>query len=74
MAVHFDFIVDDVDAENIFFSIRNDALKCDEYIMDAMTRKDISEEYRQSTIDAWRASKSYTLGLLELMKNTRVEE
>lgn len=74
MAVHFDFIVDDVDAENIFYSIRNDALRCDEHILDLMTQQDITEEYRQRMIAGYRTSKAYTLGLLELMKNTRIPE
>jgi len=74
MAVHFDFIVDDVDAENIFFSIRNDALRNDERIMDLMTQKDISDDYRAAMIAACERSKEYTLSLLELMKNTQVKE
>lgn len=72
--VHFNFIVEDVDAENIFFSIRNDALRNDERIMDLMARKDISDDYRTAMIAACERSRDYTLSLLELMKNTRAKE
>ena len=40
--IHFDFIVEDVDAENIMCALRDYALKNDEDIMDYEARKDLT--------------------------------
>ncbi len=72
MAVHFDFVVEDVDAENICMVIRDTALRNDELIIEYMTRADLTEAQRNSHIEWLRANKAYMLGLIEQMKNTRV--
>lgn len=72
--IHFDFIVEDVDAENLMWAIRNSALRNDEAIMDYMARTDLTQEQKDSYIDWLKANKAYMLGLIEKMTNTRVEE
>jgi hypothetical protein len=60
--IHFDFVVEDVDAENIVGAIRDAAL----------ARTDLSEEQRDGYISWHRANKEYMLGLVEKMTNRRV--
>lgn len=72
--IHFDFTVEDVDAENLMWAIRNSALRNDESIMDYMVREDLTQEQKDSYIDWFKANKAYMLGLIEKMTNTRVEE
>jgi len=71
--IHFDFVVEDVDAENIVRAIRDVALRNDEYIMEAMANPDLTEEQRASYISWHQANKEYVLGLVEKMTNRRVE-
>ena len=72
--IHFDFIVEDVDAENIMWAIRESALRNDEHIMDYEARTDLTQEQKDSYISWLNANKAYMLGLIEKMTNTRVEE
>jgi hypothetical protein len=72
--IHFDFIVEDVDAENLMSAIRESALRNDMSIMDYETRTDLTREQKDSYIDWLKANKAYMLGLIEKMTNTRVEE
>ncbi len=72
--IHFDFIVEDVDAENLMWAIRESALRNDETIMDYMARTDLTQEQKDSYINWLKANKAYMLGLIEKMTNTRVEE
>jgi hypothetical protein len=72
--IHFDFIVEDVDAENIMWAIRESALRNDEHIMDYEARTDLTQEQKDSYISWLKANKEYMLGLIEKMTNTRVEE
>ena len=72
--IHFNFIVEDVDAENLMWAIRESALRNDEAIMDYMARTDLTQEQKDSYIDWLKANKAYMLGLIEKMTNTRVEE
>jgi hypothetical protein len=72
--IHFDFIVEDVDAENLMWAIRESALRNDEAIMDYEARTDLTQEQKDSYIDWLKANKAYMLGLIEKMTNTRVEE
>ena len=72
--IHFDFIVEDVDAENIMWALRDYALKNDEDIMDYEARKDLTQEQKDSYVNCHKANKAYMLGLIEKMTNTRVEE
>jgi hypothetical protein len=72
--IHFDFIVEDVDAENLMWAIRESALRNDEHIMDYEARTDLTQEQKDSYIDWLKANKAYMLGLIEKMTNTRVEE
>lgn len=74
MTVKFEFIMEDVDAENLMRTVRNDALRNDDHIMDYMCREDLTEEQRDNYIQACLARKSYQLGLLEQMTNTWVKE
>ena len=73
MAVHFDFVVEDVDAENIVMAIRDSALRNDELIMDYMSRSDLDEHQKSCYINWLKANKEYMLGLIEKMHNTRIE-
>jgi hypothetical protein len=72
--IHFNFIVEDVDAENLMWAIRNSALRNDEAIMDYEARTDLTQEQKDSYIDWLKANKAYMLGLIEKMTTTRVEE
>ena len=72
--IHFDFIVEDVDAENLMWVIRESALRNDEHIMDYEARADLTQEQKESYISWLKANKEYMLGLIEKMTNTRVEE
>jgi hypothetical protein len=72
--IHFDFIVEDVDAENLMWAIRESALRNDEHIMDYEARTDLTQEQKDSYISWLKANKAYMLGLIEKMTNTRVEE
>jgi hypothetical protein len=72
--IHFDFIVEDVDAENLMWAIRESALRNDEHIMDYEARTDLTQEQKDSYISWLKANKAYMLGLIEKMTNTRIEE
>jgi hypothetical protein len=72
--IHFNFIVEDVDAENLMWAIRESALRNDEHIMDYEARTDLTQEQKDSYISWLKANKAYMLGLIEQMTNTRVEE
>lgn len=74
MAVKFEFVMEDVDAENLIWAVRNDALRNDELIMDYMARQDLTEDQRNSYIQHLESIKVYQLGLIKKMTNTRVEE
>lgn len=69
MAVHFDFIVDDVDAENIANCISAAVFKCDAEIL-----KIIGDKDKEPYIEWFEAHKKYLLSLAKKMTNTRVEE
>lgn len=71
--IHFDFIVEDVDAENLMWAIRESALRNDERIMDYEARTDLTQEQKNSYISWLNSNKAYMLGLIEKMTNTRVE-
>jgi hypothetical protein len=72
--IHFDFIVEDVDAENLMWAIRESALRNDEHIMNYEARQDLTREQKDSYISWLKANKEYMLGLIEKMTNTRIEE
>jgi hypothetical protein len=72
--IHFNFIVEDVDAENLMWAIRNSALRNDEAIMNYEARQDLTREQKDSYISWLKANKEYMLGLIEKMTNTRIEE
>jgi len=55
--IHFNFIVEDVDAENLMWAIRESALRNDEAIMDYMARTDLTQEQKDSYIDWLTANK-----------------
>jgi len=73
MAVKFEFVMEDVDAENIMWAIRESALRNDEHIMHYEARTDLTQEQKDSYISWLKANKAYMLGLIEKMTNTRVE-
>ncbi len=72
--IHFDFIVEDVDAENLMWAIRESALRNDEHIMDYEARTDLTQEQKDSYIKYFKDGKAYMLGLIEKMTNTRIEQ
>lgn len=72
MAIKFEFILEDEDAENLIWAIRGYALRNDEYILDQFARQDLTEEQRTLYIQAYKESKEYFLGLIGKMTNTRV--
>lgn len=70
--IKFEFTVDDVDAQNIFFALNDAARKNDEHILEWMSKPDISEEQRASYIDWHQRNKEYILGLIAQMTNWKV--
>ena len=72
--IKFEFTMEDVDAENLMWAIRESALRNDEHIMDYEARTDLTQEQKDSYISWLKANKEYMLGLIEKMTNTRVEE
>ena len=74
MTVKFEFVMEDVDAENLIWAVRDSALRSDEHIMEYMARRDLTEGQRDSYIYALNDRKVYILSLIEQMTNTRVEE
>ena len=73
MAVHFNFVMEDIDAENIITALRDSALRNDEMIMKYMCREDLDQHQKNSYIIWLKANKEYMLGLINKMTNTRVE-
>jgi len=74
MTVKFEFTMEDVDAENLIWAIRDSALRNDISILDYMVREDLTQEQKDVYIKYFEDGKAYTLGLIEQMTNTRVEE
>jgi hypothetical protein len=66
--------MEDVDAENLMWAIRESALRNDEYIIKYMARQDMTEEQKEPYIKYFKDGKAYMLGLIEKMTNTRIEE
>jgi hypothetical protein len=66
--------VEDVDAENIMWALRDYALKNDEHKISYMARTDLTAEQKESYYQALDANKAYMLGLIDQMTNTRVKE
>jgi hypothetical protein len=67
MSVHFDFVVSDVDAENILNCMSAAITKCDEEILEMW-----GDKTKESYVKWFKAHKEYLLGLTMKMKNTRV--
>ena len=72
--IKFEFTMEDVDAENLMWAIRESALRNDEYIIKYMARQDMTEEQKEPYIKYFKDGKAYMLGLIEKMTNTRIEE
>jgi hypothetical protein len=68
--IHFDFIVDDVDAENILLAVRSSALKSLELAAKEMCKDSPSE----SIIEAYNRDYEYMLSLIAKMTNNRVQD
>jgi len=64
--IHFDFIVNDVDAENIINCITNEASRSDKKILDAIAAGDTTLK------EAYIKDRDYLLSLRDKMKNTRL--
>ena len=67
--IHFDFIVSDVDAENIMGCIQTEIVNCHMKI-----QKCIVAEDAQKVIDAYNSRIEYLEELKTRMHNSRVEE
>jgi hypothetical protein len=74
MTVKFEFTMEDVDAENLIWAIRDSALRNDISILDYMVREDLTQEQKDVYIKYFEDGKAYTLDLIDQMTNTRVEE
>jgi hypothetical protein len=66
--IHFDFIVDDREAETVMHLIHDEISVCNMEIMDCM-----SEGNREADILYYRNRIKYIENLLEKMSNSRVE-
>ncbi len=67
--IHFDFIVSDADAENIFAIMRDRIVENNVIIM-----KMIGKSGQEDSIVDYRQDNEYLEGLIQKMTNTRVEE
>ena len=74
MAVHFDFVMEDIDAENMLRALHDRACDYSEDIMEYTVRTDITEEYRKSAIAALRRIQADAFRLIKLMNNEKVRE
>jgi hypothetical protein len=63
----------DKDAENLFDAVRAYALKNDESIMECMVAEHMTQLQKDLHIEIFTLEKEYLLGLIEKMKNTRIE-
>ena len=75
--IKFEFILEDLDAQNLIYAIRETALRNDESIMELERRVRIGEcdeVYGRNCIDWHLENKKYLLGLIEKMSNTRIGE
>lgn len=68
--IHFDFIVSDVDAENIFDCISSEINRCNVEIIDSMA----SRVDKSSDIEWLKSHVKYLTELKKKMSNTRVKE
>lgn len=66
MSVHFNFIVDDVDAENIMGLFHSEIVKCHVSIMDCV------EDNNKDLEDAYRKQIEYIESLRGKMHNERI--
>ena len=75
--IHFDFIVDDIDAENIMDCIHQEVLKCKKEIhkieCGVSRLSDKSPEDREAYINGYQKHAKYLQDLMKKMKNQRVE-
>lgn len=75
MAIKFEFVLEDVDAENLLSSIRDSALRNDERVLDVMLKQATgvyTKEQADIYITAFREQKEYTLGLITKMYNCKI--
>lgn len=75
--IKFEFILDDLDAENLIYAIRETALRNDEYIMELEEKVRNGEcefGYAKNFIEWHKLNKEYVLGLIAKMSNTRISE
>lgn len=72
MAVHFDFTLDDNEAETLFLAVQGSIVEDHESIMDMMDSEH-PEEYKTAAIECIREHIQYTKSLMKKMKNTRVD-
>ena len=73
MTVKFEFTMSDIDAENLVGAVRDSALRNDEYIMETLADEDLTPNQKTKYVEAFKAHREYTLGLIAQMTNTRVE-
>lgn len=73
--IKFEFVLDDLDAENLVYAIRESALRNDEYIMEWQMKShkgECSKETADSYIKWHKGNKDYLLGLITKMTNVRI--
>lgn len=73
--IKFEFVLDDLDAENLVYAIRESALRNDEYIMDWQSKVhsgECTQVHADQYINWHKANKEYLLGLITKMTNVRI--
>jgi hypothetical protein len=68
--IHFDFVVDDIDAENIMGCFQTEINKCNDGIME--TYAEIG--YCPKAVEVYKSRIRYLKELITKMHNSRVEE
>lgn len=72
--VKFEFVMSDVDAENMLRAIHDNGVNNIEKILRVMVDPNLTDDQKEMYIQSYKDSREYFEGLIKQMKNYRVEE
>jgi hypothetical protein len=72
MAVHFDFILDDNEAESLMYAMQQSIANDNSLILDMMD-SDHPDDYKEASIKCMREHIEYTKSIIAKMHNTRLD-
>ena len=73
MTVHFDFTLDDNEAETLFLAVQGSIVEDHESILDMMASEH-PEEYKTTAIECIKEHIEYTKSIMTKMTNTRISD